>query len=129
LILLFFLRISSIQLHRRILVQMDGNGWSGRFKRLMTSNSVIFKSTIYPEWFSDRVAPWIHYVPIQIDLSDLYDALLFFRGDANGDGAHEEMAKEIAQAGREWSQTFWRKEDLISYLFRWVLSLFSFLFF
>jgi len=30
--------------------QVDGNGWSGRFKRLMTSNSLIFKSTIYPEW-------------------------------------------------------------------------------
>ena len=31
-------------------IKVDGNGWSGRFKRLMTSNSLIFKSTIYPEW-------------------------------------------------------------------------------
>jgi hypothetical protein len=23
-------------------------------------------------------------------------------------------------AGREWSRTFWRKEDLIAYLFRFV---------
>jgi hypothetical protein len=30
--------------------QVDGNGWSGRFKRLITSNSLVFKSTIYPEW-------------------------------------------------------------------------------
>jgi len=29
---------------------IDGNGWSGRFKRLMTTNSLVFKSTIYPEW-------------------------------------------------------------------------------
>lgn len=37
-------------------IKVDGNGWSGRFKRLMTSNSLIFKSTIYPEW---SVAPCI----------------------------------------------------------------------
>lgn len=30
--------------------QVDGNGWSSRFKRLITSNSLVFKSTVYPEW-------------------------------------------------------------------------------
>lgn len=30
--------------------QVDGNGWSSRFRRLMGSNSVVFKSTVYPEW-------------------------------------------------------------------------------
>jgi hypothetical protein len=29
---------------------VDGNGWSARFKRLMTTNSVVLKSTIFPEW-------------------------------------------------------------------------------
>lgn len=71
--------------------------------------------------YTDRVAPWVHYIPIQLDLSDLHDALLFFRGDANGDGAHEDMARKIAVAGREWSKTFWRKEDLTAYFFRYVL--------
>jgi len=121
-------------------IKVDGNGWSGRFKRLMTSNSLIFKSTIYPEWlvsqfsclcplysmysdpwsvrYADRVSPWVHYIPIQIDLSDLHDALLFFRGDANGVGSHEYLARKIASAGRQWSKRFWRKEDLVSYFFR-----------
>jgi len=35
-----------------LLCQIDGNGWSSRFKRLITSNSLIFKSTIYPEWYT-----------------------------------------------------------------------------
>lgn len=68
----------------------------------------------------DRIAPWVHYVPVQVDLSDLYDALLFFRGDGNGEGAHEHLARKIAVAGRQWSKTFWRKEDLVSYMFRYV---------
>jgi hypothetical protein len=37
--------------------QSDGNGWSARFKRLMSTNSVILKSTIFPEWYTDRIQP------------------------------------------------------------------------
>jgi len=75
--------------------------------------------------FANRVQPWVHYVPIQIDLSDLHDSLLFFRGDGNGEGGHDNLARKIAMAGREWSRTFWRKEDLIAYLFRFVQILVS----
>ncbi|KAG2068523.1 hypothetical protein BDR04DRAFT_1208651 [Suillus decipiens] len=108
--------------HYKYVFDIDGNGWSGRFKRLMTSNSLVFKSSIYPEWFMDRVAPWVHYVPVQIDLSDLYDTLTFFRGGLQGEGAHEDLAKKIAAAGREWSQIYWRKEDLTAYMFRLFLE-------
>ena len=73
----------------------------------------------------DRIAPWVHYVPIQVDLSDLHDTILFFRGDGNGDNAHEDMARKIAMAGREWSKEYWRREDLIAYFFRFVSSLLS----
>lgn len=66
----------------------------------MVSNSLIFKSTIFGEWFQERVQPWVHYVPVQVDLSDLYDSLTFFRGGINGDGAHEELAAKIALTGR-----------------------------
>ena len=62
----------------------------------------------------------MHYVPVQVDLSDLHDALLFFRGDGNGEGAHEHLARKIALSGRQWSKTLWRKEDLVSYMFRYV---------
>ncbi|KAL0566580.1 hypothetical protein V5O48_015425 [Marasmius crinis-equi] len=102
----------------KYVMDVDGNGWSGRFKRLMTSHALVFKSTIFPEWYSDRIQPWVHYVPVQVDLSDLYDALMFFRGDGNGDGGHEDLAKKIGAQGREWSKAYWRKEDLTAYFFR-----------
>ncbi|KAF5354282.1 hypothetical protein D9756_007151 [Leucocoprinus leucothites] len=106
----------------RYVLDVDGNGWSGRFKRLITSNSLIFKSTIYPEWYTDRVQPWVHYIPVQVDLSDLHDSLVFFRGDGNGEGSHEDIGRKIAMAGREWSLKFWRKEDLNAYFFRLILE-------
>ncbi|TFK68079.1 hypothetical protein BDN72DRAFT_798290 [Pluteus cervinus] len=102
----------------KYILDVDGNGWSSRFKRLITSNSLIFKSTIYPEWYTDRIQPWVHYVPIQVSLSDLHDSLLFFRGDPTGRGSHEDMGANIAWAGRDWSKRFWRREDLTAYMFR-----------
>jgi hypothetical protein len=33
-------------------LDVDGNGWSSRFHRLMMSGSLVLKSTIYPEWNS-----------------------------------------------------------------------------
>ena len=69
-------------------------------------------------WLSDRymsrIAPWVHYVPIQVSYADLYDAVAFFR-------AHDELAARIAKAGRDWSQRFWRREDMTAYLFRYVI--------
>lgn len=34
----------------KYLLDLDGNAWSGRFHRLLSSNSVVLKSTIFPEW-------------------------------------------------------------------------------
>lgn len=98
---------------------IDGNGWSARFKRLISTNSCVVKTTIFPEWYQDRIQPWVHYVPVKADLSDLYDVMAFFRGRGkNGKGGHDALAEEIAMAGKEWSHTFWRKEDMVAYLFR-----------
>ncbi|KAE9390087.1 hypothetical protein BT96DRAFT_946375 [Gymnopus androsaceus JB14] len=88
---------------------IDGNGWSWSFQA-------------FDHLETHRVAPWVHYIPVQVDLSDLYDSLIFFRGDANGDGAHEELARQIALQGRAWSKTFWRKEDIIAYFYRLLLE-------
>lgn len=84
----------------------------------MASNSMVLKSTTYPEWFVDRIQPWVHYVPISYDYSDLHDAFMFFRGDLSGKGSHDSLAKKIALAGSQWTSTFWRDEDATAYMFR-----------
>ncbi|KAF5353935.1 hypothetical protein D9756_007153 [Leucocoprinus leucothites] len=106
----------------KYVLDVDGNGWSSRFQRLMISNALVFKTTIYPEWFMDRIQPWVHYVPVQVDLSDLYDTFLFFRGDLLGRGSHPDQARKIAQNSRKWAKEFWRKEDMTAYTFRLFLE-------
>ena len=60
----------------KYLLDVDGNGWSARFRRLMSMDAVVFKSTIYPEWWLERIEPWLHYVPVQLDYSDVYDIMV-----------------------------------------------------
>lgn len=64
--------------------------------------------------------PWVHYIPIQVDFSDLYDVLAFFRGSlsVSAEGANDHLAEKIAKAGKEWSDTFYRREDMSAYMFR-----------
>ena len=52
------------------------------------------------------------YVPISPDYTDLWSAMAFFRGDDQGRGSHDEMAKEIASSGKLWAKEFWRWEDM-----------------
>lgn len=44
----------------KYILDVDGNAWSARFKRLLTSGSMILKSTIHPEFWNDRIQPWYH---------------------------------------------------------------------
>ncbi|WVR06184.1 hypothetical protein IAU60_003214 [Kwoniella sp. DSM 27419] len=102
---------------------IDGNGWSSRFHRLIMSGSVVIKSTIYPEWMSDWMTPWVHYIPCKIDYSDLYDIMSFFAGPPDGrQGGHDELAQQIAEQGKKFGEEHWRWEDMQAYMFRLILE-------
>ncbi|EGG10345.1 family 90 glycosyltransferase [Melampsora larici-populina 98AG31] len=96
----------------KYIMDVDGNGWSGRFHRLMGTKSVVLKSTIFPEC----------YVPVRLDYQDLYDIMAFFTGDLNGEGAQDEEGRKIGEAGKTWTERFWRKEDMQAYMFRLILE-------
>ncbi|OAX38717.1 hypothetical protein K503DRAFT_691041, partial [Rhizopogon vinicolor AM-OR11-026] len=86
----------------KYVLDVDGHGWSSQLKRLMLTNALTFNSTIYPEW--------CHLVPFQNAYSDLYDALVLFRGDLAGRGVYEELE----------CLTFWIEEDIVASRFRCV---------
>lgn len=52
------------------------------------------------------------------DLSDLYDTLTFFRGEDEWTNPNDALAASIAKAGKEWSRTYYRREDMTAYMFR-----------
>lgn len=50
-------------------IDVDGNGWSSRYHRLLASGSVVLKTTIYEEWMSDYLTPWVHYVVSTVEVA------------------------------------------------------------
>ncbi|GAA5873960.1 hypothetical protein JCM8547_001588 [Rhodosporidiobolus lusitaniae] len=106
----------------KYVMDVDGNGWSGRFHRLMSMKACVLKSTLFPEWYGDRIQPWVHYVPVKVDYSDIYDIMTFFRGTPDGLGGHDELARKIGLAGKHWARDHWRKQDMAAYMFRLILE-------
>ncbi|KAG8895495.1 Glycosyltransferase Family 90 domain containing protein [Tulasnella sp. 417] len=103
----------------KYLIDIDEVGCSSRFRRLLNSRSLVLKATIHPEWYTDRIQPWLHYIPLKYDYSDLYDILAFFLGDVQGKvNGHDAMAASIGAGGRKWATTYWRGEDMVAYAFR-----------
>ncbi|KAL8281344.1 hypothetical protein RQP46_006378 [Phenoliferia psychrophenolica] len=106
----------------KYVLDVDGNSWSGRFRRLMLSNAAVVKATVFTEFWTDWAIPWLHFIPIQVDYSDMWDVMSFFRGDLAGNGAHDDLAKEIAEAGKEWVGECFRWADLEAYQYRLLLE-------
>jgi hypothetical protein len=57
-----------------------------------------------------------------VNLSDLYDIIAFFRGPAvfgsSKFSGNDALSERIANAGKKWSDTFYRKKDMMAYNFR-----------
>ncbi|OXG32358.1 hypothetical protein C367_01126 [Cryptococcus neoformans Ze90-1] len=107
----------------KYMIDVDGNGWSSRFRRLLQGNNVVFKSTLYPEWFHDMLIPWYHYVPTKLDYSDIFDTLAFFQGSPDGRiPGRDDLAKEIAARAYEFVQERWREEDMRSFMYLLLLE-------
>jgi hypothetical protein len=110
----------------KYVIDIDGNGWSGRYHRLLSTRSVVLKSTAFVEWYQDRIQPWVQcvtllwlcylsgslisnsYIPVKLDYSDLRHIMTFFVG-LNGRHGHDELAKEIGAAGRQWAADYVRR--------------------
>ncbi|KAJ6528986.1 glycosyl transferase family 90-domain-containing protein [Mycena capillaripes] len=78
----------------KYVLDVDGAAFSGRFLGLLRSGSLVFKSTIFNEFFNDWLRPFEHYVPVLPDLSDLVEKVEW----AN---ANPEDARLIQQKGLE----------------------------
>ncbi|KAK4702828.1 hypothetical protein P7C70_g3392, partial [Phenoliferia sp. Uapishka_3] len=106
----------------KYVLDVDGNSWSGRFRRLMMSNAAVVKATVFTEFWTDWAIPWLHFIPIQVDYSDMWDVMAFFRGGLGGEGAHDDLAKEIAMEGKAWVDQCFRWVDLEAYQYRLMLE-------
>ncbi|KAJ7062767.1 glycosyl transferase family 90-domain-containing protein [Mycena amicta] len=79
----------------KYVLDVDGNAFSGRYLGLLTSGSLVFKSTLFTEYFDQWLRPFEHYIPVRPDLSDLVERIEWAR-------AHDAEARRIQKAGKEF---------------------------
>ena len=74
-------------------IDIDGNvnSWGLLWKLLSGSRIPRVQSPRY-QWYHHRLKPWVHLVPIQADLSDLYEQLTWCSN-------HRQECAAIASAG------------------------------
>jgi hypothetical protein len=107
----------------KFLLDVDGNSMSCRFYRLLDSNSMVFKQTVWGEWHDERIVPWLHYVPVSLGMDELPQLLDYFINTPEG----RLDAEKIATQGRLWAARGLRKIDLTVYYYRLFLELASIL--
>ncbi|KAJ6442794.1 methyltransferase [Purpureocillium lavendulum] len=103
----------------KLVFDMDGNGISGRFVKLLASRSAVLKQTLLREWHDERLVPWVHYLPVSLGLGELPEMVAWLTGTEEG----RRRAKAVADNGREWAARAMRTEDRSIYMFRLMLEL------
>ena len=122
------------QYNYKLLPDIDGNTFSGRYRGFLLSTSLPIKATIYNEWHDSRLIAWQHFVPMDNTFVDVYGLLQYFLGyrddkeGSKGFGrrptvkAHDDYAKAIARNGKAWAERVLRKEDMQIYVYRLLLE-------
>ncbi|KAJ7712685.1 capsular associated protein [Mycena metata] len=64
----------------KYLLDLDGMGYSGHFMAYLASDSVPVKATVYDEFFSGWIEPWVHYIPLSAAYAEIYNIVAYFSG-------------------------------------------------
>jgi Glycosyl transferase family 90 len=76
------------------ILDTDGNSWSSRFGRLLCTNSVVLKvEPQYVDYFYKYLEPWVQYVPVREDLSDLLEKVEWALHPRNADQVQAVIAR------------------------------------
>lgn len=82
------------------LIDIEGKGYSGRLKHLLWSHRpVLLVNRPYKEYFFEHLKEWVHYIPVQRDLSDLVEKTQWCI-------THYDKSLEIAENAYQFSKIY-----------------------
>uniref|UniRef100_G1NNQ3 Glycosyl transferase CAP10 domain-containing protein n=1 Tax=Meleagris gallopavo TaxID=9103 RepID=G1NNQ3_MELGA len=93
----------------KYLFNFRGVAASFRLKHLFLCGSLVFHvGEEWLEFFYQQLKPWVHYIPVKSDLSDVRELLQFAKENDN-------IAQEIAERGRRFITEHLQMEDVSCY--------------
>ena len=100
------------QAQYRYVINVDGNAAAFRLGQELKGNQTVLKVESvfdYQIWYHNLLQPWVHYVPVKADLSDLEEQIRWCR-------THDQKAREIAQNATRFYQKHLTMEKQLEYL-------------
>ena len=85
----------SAQAAFKYVVSIDGwaGEWDGLYWKLSSGSAVLLVESAWAQWYTDRLEPFVHYVPVSADLSNLAEQIGWCR-------EHDAECQAIAQRAR-----------------------------
>jgi hypothetical protein len=117
--------------YRYVLLLDEDRGPPTQLLRTLRSNSVPFVSTIFRSWYTERLTPWLHFVPIDLRFQALHTTLAYFSGTEDRPPmtkttspmkAQTKNAQWIAEQGQKWAEQAFGQKDMEIYLFRLLME-------
>ncbi|KAI9171865.1 Beta-1,2-xylosyltransferase 1 [Paramyrothecium foliicola] len=117
--------------YRYVLLLDEDEGPPTQLLRTLRSNSVPFVSTIFRTWYTERLTPWLHFVPIDLRYQALHTTFAYFSGTVDRPPINsnprvlEEQTKNaqwIVEQGQKWTKEAIGEWDMEVYLFRLLLE-------
>ena len=93
----------------KYLLDIRGYGWSDRLKILLQLGRPIFMiSRPFKEWYTDKLVPWEHFIPVKEDMSDLIENYYYME-------EHPEKYVEIVSNMRDFADKYLSPEAVLKY--------------
>jgi hypothetical protein len=103
------------QYQYKYIIDVDGNGWTGRFLPSLSEGSLILKARYTTEFSNSFTLPRVHYLPVDTEYGDLVEKVQWAID-------HDEEARQITIRAKKLAEAHLRVKDLQCYLSRMVLE-------
>lgn len=81
----------------KAILDIDGNAWSARLGKLLCYNSVVIKvESSYVGYWEKELKPWVHYIPVEADFSDLEKTVRYVLDPQNAEQIQQVIKKSQA---------------------------------
>jgi hypothetical protein len=98
------------QCNYKYIIHIDGHVSAFRLSSELNMGSVILLvESEWKLWYSDLLKPFIHYVPVSKDLSDIYDKIRWCKNN-------DEKCKEIALNAKNFYEMYLQKDGVLDYM-------------
>jgi len=98
------------QCEYKYIIHIDGHVSAFRLSLELNFGSVILLvNSEWKMWYSDLLQPYVHYVPVSNDLSDIYNKIRWCKNN-------DEKCKEIVSNAKKFYEMYLQKDGVLDYM-------------